>query len=453
MSALSRIPGIAQLASFATFSLQSNPTLRRYNDAFAQAFYHHGRLCASNQATVMVLVIVFVGIISYPAIVTSYNSSIYARQKSASSVLSSRNLSLSSWPAAEYLGSSTRRRRHHEGDLDMFWTNTVIAPTWTQDPDVFNRNLPSSRPLHFMAPVIINATDLLTIRSLNALTEDSTAAQTVPMSEPISEEQLLEYASQIQRRIETMVVEYTTEDGTYLGMNRGIWAAREHQRSPRLVSLRDICVLESLQSQEPQEEDTAKKMYQEKSRCLVHYPWHSSRPSNINQYPPQSTSFVFGSTVFDDDVSQEWKQASLVMSFFLRGDLDGSTPWSRQQYHSRSPESTTEDKDYSRDALDVKRVWHLIFSKLINELRQGAPQNLLRNTQGSSDFVSVVDDDSVQRGDLEYNPEQIQDEDGDNGILPIPRLLDDPQIPFMVRVNPTTDGHQRVSRRLVPVVS
>ncbi|CAO3574476.1 unnamed protein product [Mortierella alpina] len=55
MSVLSRIPGWGPLAAVLahTASIHSNPTLRRYNDILATTFYHHGRFCASNQATVI----------------------------------------------------------------------------------------------------------------------------------------------------------------------------------------------------------------------------------------------------------------------------------------------------------------------------------------------------------------------------------------------------------------
>ncbi|KAF9359823.1 hypothetical protein BGX34_008114 [Mortierella sp. NVP85] len=440
---LSRIPGIAQLASFTSLSLQSNPTLRRYNDVLAQAFYHHGRLCASNQATVMVLVIVSVFMISYPGVVTIYNSSIYARQWSASNALSG-NLSLSSWATTEHPAPSTRRRRNRpdsfEGDLDTFWTNKVIAPTWTQDPDVFSRNLPSPHPLHFIAPIVINATDLLT----PAISSEDSGASSTPPSGSISKTQLLEYASKVQRRIETIVVDYSTEDTAYLGMNRGIWATRDHQKAPRLVSLRDVCVLAPPRPQKPWEKSATENRYSDDQLwCLVH-------TSHIRD--PQRSS-PFGDITFDE----EQKQAALVISFFLRGDLDGSAPWSNhQRHHSRSQESTIEDKDLPKDTLDVKRVWHLIFSKLASELQQERVQkNLLRNSQGLSDLLSTADDDSIlsdgRDPDTTHSLGQIGLEREDETMrLPSgPGLLDGFDIPFTVSVIPPAEAPQRVSRRLV----
>ncbi|KAI8353467.1 hypothetical protein B0O80DRAFT_498889 [Mortierella sp. GBAus27b] len=455
MSALSRIPGIAQLASLASFSLQSNPTLRRYNDAFAQFFYHHGRLCASNQATVIFLVIVFVGMISYPGIVTSYNSSIYAHQKSFT--LSGRNLSLSSWAATEHLEPSTRRRHHpHEGNLDTFWSNKVIAPTWTQDPDVFNRNLPSSHPLHYIAPVIINATDLLTTGNSDAQSEGP-GTLTIPTFEPISKTRLLEYASQIQRRIEAVVVEYVTEDTGHQSMNRGLWATREH-RVPRLLSLRDICVQAPMQHTQERQEAAEDGVENDEHPCLVHRPWDGDAfQNNGHDAQQQSTSFVFGGMSFDDDgdddddeVTQDWKHASLVISFFLRGDLDNSAPWSsHQQYHSRSHEFNTEYRDLSRETVDVRRVWHMIFSKFASELQQERAQ---RYSQGSSDpTVGELGQGDRDNSDTEYDSNQIQYQDGDDGVglSPSSRYFDTSKTPFMVRAISGADSPQHVSRRLV----
>ncbi|KAG0216104.1 hypothetical protein BGX28_006000 [Mortierella sp. GBA30] len=205
-------------------SFRANPTLRRYNDALAATFYHHGRLCASNQATVMVLVIVFVGIISYPGIVTTYNASAYAKHHSTSSSLSS---------ASAY--STPSNRFFPVGNLDLFWTkqsDQILAPLWTEDPEVHSRNLPSTGPLSYITPVIINATDL--ISSLGNSTESQDTEQT-----PWSETNLLAYAAQIQRRLESIVVEYSDEN--HSDSNPRVGA---QQKNTRLIGLRDICQFE-----------------------------------------------------------------------------------------------------------------------------------------------------------------------------------------------------------------
>jgi hypothetical protein len=113
-----------------------------------------------------------------------------------------------------------------------------------------------------------------------------------------------------------------------------------------------------------------------------------------------------------------------------------------------------------KDALDVKRVWHLIFSKLASELQQERVQkNLLRNSQGFPDLPSTADDDSILSDerdlDATHNQGQIGLESEDETMrLPSgPGLLDGFDIPFTVSVIPPAEPPQRVSRRLVTEVS
>ncbi|KAF9171431.1 hypothetical protein BGX21_008199 [Mortierella sp. AD011] len=459
MSALTRIPGIAQLASFfaATFSIRTNPTLRRYNDVLSQAFFHHGRLCASNQATVMVLVIVFVGIISYPGIITSYNSSTYARQRSAMTSHSIRNLSLSSWPTAEPQQPTGGRLKHHhykfEGNLDSFWAHKVIGPTWTQDPDIFNRNLPSIEPLHFIAPVIINATDLLSNSDSHSPTPDAAEA---PVS--ISVTDLLTFSSYIQRRIESIVVEYIPEDKPQSDIDKR--AGKELPKAQRLVSLRDICVPEPSGAGDGNnfEDGGLDGNPTSEYNCLVHSPlsYWGNDLDNIRTDPHlrdtihrhrtnASSSILFGDISFEGRVLEEHSQASLVIAYFLRGDLG------KRGRQSRRRSGSTEDEGAIGTPLDVKRVWQLIFNKLATELQlELVKQDTTDINHGLHDSLSVVAEDAVPIG---LALPSLERDSNVNEDKPVEVLDGSPltssESPFMIRVFPAADSSQSVSRRLV----
>ncbi|KAG0365252.1 hypothetical protein BC939DRAFT_441487 [Gamsiella multidivaricata] len=455
MSTLSRIPGIAQLAAFlaATFSLQTNPTLRRYNDALAQTFYHHGRLCASNQATVMVLVIVFVGMISYPGIITSYNSSTYARQRSASTSPSSHNLSLSSWPAVEYQGTSIaqrRRRRHdHEGDLDTFWTHKVIAPTWTQDPDFFSRNLPFADPLHFIAPVIINATNLsASLDTSEALSENTTKDKTSTTTSLFGLD-LFEFATQIRQRIEAITVDYNADDVMHVGVDRSAGYHKDQHKIPRLVSIKNICILASSNPMDGQSEGDSAEYRADQRSCLVHSPRpyteynHEGRDNRTDVLP----SFLFGSANFDGEAAQEPRPTSMVIAYFLRGDLGGDAQKDGKKHHNgRSAEDT---ESSTKDGLDVRRVWRLVFDKLMADLQaERSQQDPPSTNSGSHGSFSIATDGMVSTGSTIMDGERNADANEVDGAA---EAASHPS--FMFRVVPGPDVSQRVSRRLVSEAS
>ncbi|KAG0017552.1 hypothetical protein BGZ80_008174 [Entomortierella chlamydospora] len=459
MSALTRIPGIAQLASFfaATFSIHTNPTLRRYNDVLSQAFYHHGRLCASNQATVMVLVIVSVGMISYPGIITSYNSSTYARQRSAMTSHSIRNLSLSSWPTTEPLqptgGGPKHRHYKFEGNLDSFWAHKVIGPTWTQDPDIFNRNLPSIEPLHFIAPIIINATDLLSNSDSHSAIPDAAEA---PVS--ISLTDLLTFSSYIQRRIESIVVEYVPEDKPQSDVDKR--AGKELPKVQRLVSLRDICVPEPSGAGDGNnfEDGGLDGHPTSEYNCLVHSPlsYWDNDPDNIRADPHlrdtihrhrtnMSSNILFGDISFEGRVLEEHSQASLVIAYFLRGDLG------KRGRQGRRRSVTADDEGTIGTPLDVKRVWQLIFNKLATELQLDLiKQDTTDVNHGLHDSLSVVAEDTIPIGLALPSLERDSNinEDGPAEVLDQSPLTNS-ESPFMIRVFPAADSSQSVSRRLV----
>ncbi|KAF9321612.1 hypothetical protein BG003_000928 [Podila horticola] len=327
MSALSRIPGLASLGALvaSAFSLH-HPTIRRYNDLLANAFYHHGRLCASNQATVMVLVILFVGIISYPGIITSYNSSTYARMPTPPSLSSSR------------------------ANLEAFWAD-VITPTWTQDTDLIGAQVSSGPPLHYIAPVIINASSIM--------------YQERQDSRPFSETDLLIFAAHVHQRIESIVVDYNAPDHRE-GEQEGDW-------TPRYLSLKDICLQDN----------------ESKARCLVQSPlvhWkysdhletddaldHILRLHNSSMASVKSSLFgriaAAATNAENLDQSQQQQQgqhgqqpataSSLAITFFLRGD--------------------STEPDYPK-GVNVERVWKLIFDRLLHEWDNPTPRDSLHTS-------------------------------------------------------------------------
>ncbi|KAF9915883.1 hypothetical protein BX616_005148 [Lobosporangium transversale] len=458
MSVLSRIPGIAWFASFlsTTLSIHTNPTLRRYHSTLAQAFYHHGRLCASNQATVMVLVIVFVGMISYPGIITSYNSSTYVRQRSAAAALSSRNLSLSAWKyySTELLmvpsggGKSGRRRSHHpryhdqhvfEGDLDLFWTQKTIVPTWTQDPEVFNRNLPSMDPLHFIAPIIINATELLLTplqeeeeegeeQEKNLVDTETNAnfrSDKKMMKErdrlhltPITTTDLLAYAAHIQRKLQNIEVEYSSDDKIRSDTERGAAtsaaAGKDPMKSPWMISLKDICVLEPLE----QNSDTTNqsRSAQIERKCLVHSPRDEQ----------STTTFGILSLDHHNSLVDEHPQASLIMAYYLRGDLGKN----RRHHHDQQYDNKFMHKEgFAWNTLDVRRAWRLIFNRLILELQADLDQHdMIHDVRNPHKASPIATEDTLP---LKFAP------------------IGNTSLQFMVQGILPMDLSQTISRRLV----
>ncbi|KAF9565159.1 hypothetical protein EC968_004218 [Mortierella alpina] len=369
MPVLSRIPGLAPLAAVLAraVSIHSNPTLRRYNDILATTFYHHGRFCASNQATVIFLVIVFVGIIAYPGIITSYNASAYARQ--TRSPTSASALSLASPASAAHPHSS--RQHFPAGNLDLFWTqhhHRVITPIWTEDTEIHTQNLPSAHPLGYLAPVIINATQLL-IPSNNSADGNAKALW--------SEADLIAYAAQIQRRLESIVVDVSADDNSPISAHHSDRGAGSGSIPPakdfRLARLGDICLqTTAVQASDTKTPDNADSPRIEPSStvdglgCLVHTPqirWdHDQDPKDPFTTPSQdrngtqdSMLAIFGGLAFDSRAQHGQGSASLVFTYVLRGD--GET----------------------RDQLDVRRTWRLIFDQLVKEL------HVARTTQDNID--------------------------------------------------------------------
>ncbi|KAG0042083.1 hypothetical protein BGZ83_000919 [Gryganskiella cystojenkinii] len=436
MSALSRIPGMAPLISAvaSTFALRANPTLRRYNDALAQRFYHHGRLCASNQATVMVLVILFVGMISYPGIVTSYNSSAYARQRST--IHSSVSLSFPHQQKTPFQNnnahagadptrnSPTRSHGQTVGDLDAFWLQKVVSPTWTQDPDEFNSRLPSTAPLHYLAPLVINASNLF---------DDEIVPESFPEKASLAGPNLFVYASRIQERIQSIVVQYK-----YDGIGQeGDMTSSSEGSSPasRMVSLRDICLkkpsasINNVRSTGPEDQQAT-------AGCLVHSPTidnsfsdtlDSSNRRNISQDP----LFNLFSGIILGDHSSEHQPNSLVMTFFLRGDLDDNGEANRinatEGFHER---------------IDVKRAWTLIINRLTQDLIDERTGAISRWSQLENDHLlepTSIEAGSVQKIKAELYP---KDPSSQSDGLSIP-----PHLAFQAQVS--SAAQQSGSKRLV----
>lgn len=450
MSALSRIPGVASLASFVavTFSLHSNPTLRKYNDLLAHAFYHHGRVCASNQATVMVLVIVFVGMIAYPGIVTSYNSSAYARHRSATAATTEHDITLSDGFTA----------RHQEANLDTFWAKSVVAPTWSQDPRAFGRSLPSPDPLHYLAPVIINATDLHPFQHYTNGTldlENNSSAEQDPTNTPWSEADLFAFTTKIQERILNIAIQYPPHEDNKSGHHKPTVP-------PRLVTLRDICLLEPAESSnQAEDEDSTMEQPQDTGRgCLVHSPliYRDDGPAHVGsdidlngtleQYRHKSSSnSLFGGLSLDRGLSPDHPSLSLVITFFLRGDLGVQAPTG--PYDDSSATDKTSAGKTHHDPLDVRQIWRLIFKQLQIELQaeraKKAQARLFYHTPTTSE-----NDNSLLSA--EEGTEGQEEQDAGNDIADVPSSGDsipDPLSQFLVRALPVQETGQSGSRRLV----
>ena len=431
MSALSRIPGLAPLvgAVASAFSLRANPTLRRYNDALAQRFYHHGRLCASNQATVMVLVILFVGMISYPGIVTSYNSSAYVRQRS-----SIQSVSLSFSPQLPSVSgvkgdldagtprSSRPTSRHMAGqisDLDTFWLNKIMAPTWSQDPDVFDGRLPSKNPLVFIAPLIINASSLFS--------NGPAAGVSLGDNNTFAGLNLFEYASRIQERIQSIEVELNSNpDSGVSGTNRAL---------SQVVTFKDICLQQPSGSSAEAAEHLESKSRTTAGNCIVHSPvsqkGHDSKGEIYSRIVDtvgaddhrdtlqDSHPNLFAGSVPGDEQNPTMPK-SLVMTFFLRGDL----------VHTKSKEKATS----SFEDLDVRRIWVQIIDRLKSDLAEEMSGTLNRPLEQEGD----MDQMTIQAG-------SVRTFDVGNFSSPSP-LLDRQEADFRARIIPGLEdgGSKRI---------
>ncbi|KAG0345425.1 hypothetical protein BG004_003710, partial [Podila humilis] len=459
MSVLSRIPGLASLGTLvaSAFSLH-HPTIRRYNDILANAFYHHGRMCATNQATVMVLVIIFVGIISYPGIVTTYNSSSYARS-----------------PLTSTLPTLTFANRRGVANLESFWAD-VIAPTWTQDTDLIDSQVSSQvPPLHFIAPVIINASSIILQQQQTnqkhqgyqpGVEKEEAAAAVI-----FSETDLLIFASQVQQRIETIEVDYNAPEHPQASLD---W-------TPRYLTLRDICVLDNESAKIPKP-------------CLVQSPLvHWTHPEDPlapdmdaldhilklqNSSIASVKSSLFGriardfksagdattkgvverggedagslmltggaggengvggvdyssssSSVVgtDQEQLQEEQQpnataSSLAITFFLRGDLssDGSVDPKQQQDHISS----------SSGPLNVERAWKLIFGRMLEEwqerpqAKKGSQDD--DNTWPPSSLVTATGETDFFPGDVNGREDKASQEQQPRQEVPDARINHSP---------------------------
>ncbi|KAF9187814.1 hypothetical protein BGZ50_001739 [Haplosporangium sp. Z 11] len=462
MSVLARILGLG--------SIHTNPALRKYNDVLAQAFYHHGRLCASNQATVMVLVIVFVGMISYPGIITSYNSSSYAQQTHTASLLSGHGL-------------------QQEPIHNDFWKDLVVGPTWTQDPDVFARILPSTRPQHYIVPLIINASDVV-MRSQNMDQEHVGSSTTGDSLNPMhwSEADLLVYATHIQQRIESITVEYIPEDHDQSNnnrVNRNTEQSREPHKPHRLLTLKDICVQQTTESrkdditrtQKPgQDHNTVKDAiinsadinetgeHQGKDtgkKCLVHSPlvlWNYDPArirtdpdlhSTIQQHQSNgSSAFLFGGLSYDRGEAKEHRLTSVAIAFFLQGDMDkASIKGSILNGHDQHSPKPHKDETAANDYVDAQRAWQLIFNKLISELKEERRSNdggiLNQGWHGAVTFTDIASLDHKNQDEnqpLNTTPDQprLKTADAQDGALPL------------IKIQLTKGGSRSGSIRLVP---
>ena len=423
MSALSRIPGMAPLVSAVatTFALHANPTLRQYNDALAQRFYHHGRLCASNQATVMVLVILFVGMISYPGIVTSYNSSAYARQRNTfpSSVSLSFPYQKNNNNNNSYVHSGAHSTRNNPtqrtvGDLNAFWLQKVVAPTWTQDPDEFNSRLPSTEPLHFLAPLVINASNLFH----DGIGNDSAAGDLA-----LTGLDLFVYASRIQERIQSIVVEYNGKaQGTDMRVSspsqEGV--SRSRESSFRMVSLQDICLQKPPPPSIPNDELNQRKATRS---CLVHSPVLNQNSSITDDLTVESDKTWNGFNSSQDSLtslfsgvilehSHENQPNSLVMTFFLRGDLENE--------RSQTPRVKGAEKStFDSERINVRHVWTLIIDRLMRDLADERTGAISRWSQLEGDLDSpLIEAGSVERINVELHPSHSSSQSNDLSIPP-----------------------------------
>ncbi|KAF8948961.1 hypothetical protein BGZ47_000636 [Haplosporangium gracile] len=449
MSALSRIPGVASLVSFVavTFSLHSNPTLRKYNDLLAHAFYHHGRVCASNQATVMVLVIVFVGMIAYPGIVTSYNSSAYARHRSAIAATTEHDITL----------SDSFTARHQEANLDTFWAKSVVAPTWSQDPRAFSRSLPSPDPLHYLAPVIINATDHPFQHYTNGALDldNNSSAEQDSANTPWSEADLFAFTTKIQERIQNIAVQYPPQEDD---------KSSRHQSTtlPRLITLRDICLLDpAASSSRPEDVDSTAEQSQDSGRrCLVHSPliYRNDDPTHVGsdidldgtleQYRHKSSlNSLFGGLSLDKDLSPDHRSLSLVITFFLRGDLGVQAPTGH--YDDFLATDMTGTGRTHHDPLDVRQIWRLIFKQLQIELQAERTKKAQARLLHHIPITSEKDNSLLS---AEEGTEEQEEQDADIDITDVPSSGDsipDSLSQFLVRALPVQETDQSGSRRLV----
>lgn len=399
----------------------------------------------------MVLVIVFVGMIAYPGIVTSYNSSAYARHRSATAATTEHDITLSDSFSA----------RHQEANLDTFWAKSVVAPTWSQDPRAFSRSLPSLDPLHYLAPVIINATDLHPFQhhTNGALDlEDFSSAERDSTSTPWSEADLFAFTTKIQERIQNIAVLYPPQEDDKSGR-------RQPTAQPRLVTLRDICLLDPTapSNSAGDEDSTVEQPLDTGRRCLVHSPliYRDDDPAHVGsdidlngtleQYRHKSSSnSLFGGLSLDRGLSPDHRSLSLVITFFLRGDLGVQAP--AGPYDDFLATDKTGTGTTHHDPLDVRQIWRLIFKQLQIELQaeraKKAQARLLYHTSSTSE-----NDNSLLSA--EEGIEVQEEQNADNDIADVSSSGDsipDPLSQFLVRALPVQETGQSGSRRLVSEV-
>ncbi|KAG0379064.1 hypothetical protein BGX24_001868 [Mortierella sp. AD032] len=395
----------------------------------------------------MVLVIVFVGMIAYPGIITSYNSSAYARHRSATAATTEHDITL----------SDSFTARHQEANLDTFWAKSVIAPTWSQDPRAFSRSLPSPDPLHYLAPVIINATDLHPFRHTTSGAlglDDNSATENDSIYTLLSEADLFAFTTQIQERMQTIAVQYPPQKDDKSG----------HREStpPRIVTLQDICLLDPEaypSSNRAEDENSIAGGTQDLGRrCLVHSPLiyrnndsdhvgsgidlDSTLVHSRNRSSPNS---LFGGLSLDMGLSSDHRSLSLVITFFLRGDLGGV-----QAPAAHYDDSVTDKTSKTHhDPLDVRLIWRLIFKQLQSDLQaERAKKTQARfhhHTPTTSEYVDNSQPSTEETGEQEEQDANIDIADVPSSGDSIP----DPFSQFLVRALPVQETGQRGSRRLI----
>ncbi|CAO3574475.1 unnamed protein product [Mortierella alpina] len=180
------------------------------------------------------------------------------------------------------------------------------------------------------------------------------------------------YAAQIQRRLESIVVDVSTDDNSPLSahnLDRGAGSGSTTPPPPppakdsRFVRFGDICLHSaSVPTSETKEPNSTDSERIESSNtvdglgCLVHTPrihWDHEQPAQDAQdtsthdrsRTSDSMPFLFGGLASDPRVQQGQGSASLVFTYVLRGE--GET----------------------QDQLDVRRAWRLIFEQLVRELQ------------------------------------------------------------------------------------
>ncbi|KAF9438211.1 hypothetical protein BGZ76_009138 [Entomortierella beljakovae] len=176
--------------------------------------------------------------------------------------------------------------------------------------------------------------------------------------------------------IKIPVVEYIPEDKYQVEIDKG--TSKGSPRVNRLVTIRDICVSDYTVPREGQDKisEVEGDDHSVVHNCLIHSPlkYWDNNLDNIRADPnvqdtirrnkanPSSGS-IFGDISFQEESLNENSQTSLVLTYFLRGDLG------KQGRYGRRREATADDEGPIGIPLDVRRVWQLIFSKLASDLQ------------------------------------------------------------------------------------